>query len=167
MRPPSLERGPGAAAVASPPAVQRLATAPTWALAAWRGEERVLVCVAATERATRLVRHASRLAQRLGSSFFTVHIRTPQLRLTRAQQAQLEEAFEISRDLGGKVIDIDGESAAGEILRLADELRATRILLGQPHCSRLRALIGGSLIADLARSASGLELLIVTDPRQT
>ena len=134
---------------------------------AWRSEERVLVCIAPTERATRLVRHAARLARRLGSSFWTVHIRTPQLRPTPAQQAQLEEAFEISRDLGGKVIDIDAESAAGEILRLAEELRATRILLGQPHRSRLRELIGGSLIADLARSASGLELLIVTDPRQT
>ena len=44
---------------------------------AWRSEERVLVCITPTERATRLVRHAARLARRLGSSFWTVHIRTP------------------------------------------------------------------------------------------
>ena len=134
---------------------------------AWRTQDRVLVCVAPTESATTLVRHGSRLARRFQGSFWTVHVRTPDERHKPAQRAQLEEAFEISRDLGGKVIEVDGESASHEILRLADELRVTRVLLGQPHHSRLKELIGGSLVADLARSAAGIDVLIVTDrPRK-
>ena len=130
---------------------------------AWRAQDRVLVCVAPTASATTLVRRGSRLARRFQGSFWTVHIRTPDKRPKPTQQAQLEEAFEISRDLGGKVIDIDGESASHEILRLAHELQATRILLGQPHHSRLRELIGSSLVAELTHSATGLDVLIVTD----
>ena len=130
----------------------------------WQTEDRVLVCVAPTALASVLVQRGSRFAHRFGGSFWTLHVHTPDRRHTPEECAQLEEAFELSRNLGGKVIEIVGQSAADEILRVAAELRATRILLGQQRRSRLRELIGGSLTASVARSARGLDVLIVADP---
>jgi two-component system sensor histidine kinase KdpD len=129
----------------------------------WHTEDRVLVCVPPTPVAKTLVRRGQRLARRFQGSFWTVYVRVPGVRLKPEEEANLQEAFQLSRNLGGKVLEVDGESASREILRLAAEHRATHILVGQSRRSRMKELMGGSILADLLRSARGVDVLVIAD----
>ena len=130
----------------------------------WHTEDRVLVCVPPTPMAKTLVRRGQRLARRFQGSFWTVYVRVPGVRLKPEEEANLQEAFELSRNLGGKVLEVAGESASREIQRLAAEHRATHILVGQSRPSRMRGLVGGSMLADLLRSVRGVDVLVIADP---
>jgi two-component system sensor histidine kinase KdpD len=113
-----------------------------------------------------LVRRGQRLARRFQGSFWTVYVRVPGGRLKPEEEAHLQEAFQLSRNLGGKVVEVDGESASREVLRLAAEHRATHILVGQPRRSRMKELMGNSLLGDLLRAARGVDVLVVADPER-
>jgi two-component system sensor histidine kinase KdpD len=132
----------------------------------WHTEDRVLVCVPASPLAMTLVRRGQRLARRFQGSFWTVYVRVPGGRLKPEEEAHLQEAFQLSRNLGGKVVEVDGESASREVLRLAAEHRATHILVGQPRRSRMKELMGNSLLGDLLRAARGVDVLVVADPER-
>jgi two-component system sensor histidine kinase KdpD len=129
----------------------------------WHTEDRVLVCVPASPLATTLVRRGHRLARRFQGSFWTVYVRVPGVRLRPEEEAHLQASFQLSRDLGGKVLDVDGESASREILRLAGEHRATHIIVGQARRSRMKGLMGGSVLDDLLRAARGVDVLVIAD----
>jgi len=130
----------------------------------WHTEDRVLVCVPPTSMAETLVRRGHRLARRFQGSFWTVYVRVPAVRLKPEEQAHLEAAFELSRNLGGKVVEVDGESASREILRIAAEHRATHVIVGQSRRSRMKELMGGSVLGDLLRLAHGIDVLVIADP---
>jgi two-component system, OmpR family, sensor histidine kinase KdpD len=130
----------------------------------WHTEDRVLVCVPASPLAKTLVRRGQRLARRFQGGFWTVFVRVPGVRLKPEEEAQLQEAFALSRDLGGKVLEVDGESVAREILRLAGEHRATHLIVGQSRRSRLKGLTGSSVVTELLRAARGVDVLVIADP---
>jgi two-component system sensor histidine kinase KdpD len=130
----------------------------------WHTEDRVLVCVPPTPLAKTLVLRGQRLARRFQGGFWTVYVRVPGVRLKPEDEAHLQEAFELSRDLGGKVLEVDGESASHEILRLAAEHRATHVLVGQSQRSRIKELMGNSVVGELLRSARGIDVLVIADP---
>jgi two-component system, OmpR family, sensor histidine kinase KdpD len=130
----------------------------------WHTEDRVLVCVPSTPMAETLVRRGDRLARRFQGSFWTVYVHSPGARLKPEEQTCLEEAFELSRNLGGKVIEVDGESASREIMRLAGEHRATHIIVGRSRRSRMKELMGTSVLNDLLRAAHGVDVLVIADP---
>ena len=123
----------------------------------------MLVCVPASPLATTLVRRGQRLARRFQGSFWTVYVRVPGIRLKPEEEAHLQASFELSRDLGGKVLDVDGESASREILRLADEHRATHIIVGLSRRSRLKGLVGKSLVDELLRCSHDVDVLVIAD----
>ncbi len=110
------------------------------------------------------MRRGQRLARRFQGSFWTVYVRVPGVRLKPEEEAHLQEAFELSRNLGGKVLEVDGESASREILRLAGEHRATHIIVGQSRRSRVKGLMGSSVLGDLLRAARGVDVLVIADP---
>ena len=93
-----------------------------------------------------------------------MYVRVPAVRLKPEEQAHLEAAFELSRNLGGKVVEVDGESASREILRIAAEHRATHVIVGQSRRSRMKELMGGSVLGDLLRLAHGIDVLVIADP---
>jgi two-component system, OmpR family, sensor histidine kinase KdpD len=130
----------------------------------WHTEDRVLVCVPASPLAKTLVRRGHRLARRFQGGFWTVFVRVPGVRLKPEEEAQLQEAFALSRDLGGKVLEVDGESAAREIVRLAVEHRATHLIVGQSRRSRLKGLTRNSVVTELLRTAHGVDVLVIADP---
>jgi two-component system, OmpR family, sensor histidine kinase KdpD len=130
----------------------------------WHTEDRVLVCVPASPLAKTLVRRGHRLARRFQGGFWTVFVRVPGVRLKPEEEAQLQEAFALSRDLGGKVLEVDGESAAREIIRLAGEHRATHLIVGQSRRSRFKDLTGSSVVSELLRASHGVDVLVIADP---
>jgi two-component system sensor histidine kinase KdpD len=132
----------------------------------WATEDRVVVCIKAGSVAKKLVRRGYRLAKRLQGQFWVVHVHTPGETLGR-HQAELDELFELTRELGGTVVELSGDSEADAILDFAREHRATFVVLGQSKRSRMdEVLRGSSLIARLMRATEDVDVLAVADPNK-
>jgi two-component system sensor histidine kinase KdpD len=130
----------------------------------WATEDRVVVCVKAGPVAKKLVRRGYRLAKRLQGQFWVVHVHTPGETLGH-HHAELDELFELTRELGGTVVELSGDSEADAILTFANEHRATFVVLGQSKRSRMDEVMrGSSLIARLMRATEDVDVLAVADP---
>jgi two-component system sensor histidine kinase KdpD len=132
--------------------------------APWATEDRVIVCVKAGEVAKKLVRRGYRLSKRLQGQLWVVHVHTPGETLGR-HHGELNDLFELARELGGQIVELSGDNEADVILEFAREHRATFIVMGQSKRSRLdEVLRGSSLIAKIMRTTEHIDVLVVADP---
>jgi two-component system sensor histidine kinase KdpD len=139
-------------------------TAGEEALHPWAAEERILVCVRPSEVAPKLIRRGHRLAKRFRGRFWALHVHThAQIGGTR----QVEQLFELARELGGEAVEVQGEAVVDEILRFATTHRITYIVLGQSRRSRTGEILRGSRIAHLIREVDHIDVLVVADPSKS
>ncbi len=125
--------------------------------------EQIVVCVAPRPLATNLVRRGYRLAKRLQAELVSLHVRVPGAALGRKEQALLEEAHSLTRDFGGKVVEVEGESVAAEIVKFVKEGGATHLVMGQSARSRLEEILRGSIINRIMRETRGIDIVVVAD----
>jgi two-component system sensor histidine kinase KdpD len=125
--------------------------------------EHITVLVGPRALATRLVRRGYRLAKRMQGTFSTVHVRVPGTTLSKEEQALLNEAYELTRDLGGEVIGLYGESVADEIIKHVTDAETTFIVMGQSARSRLEEIIRGSIINRIMRETRNIDIVVVAD----
>jgi two-component system sensor histidine kinase KdpD len=125
--------------------------------------EHITVLVGPRALATRLVRRGYRLAKRMQGTFSTVHVRVPGTTLSKEEQALLNEAYELTRDLGGEVIGLYGESVADEIIKPVTDAETTFIVMGQSARSRLEEIIRGSIINRIMRETRNIDIVVVAD----
>ncbi len=130
---------------------------------AWRTKERVIICVTPTVTATRLIRRGYQVARRFSGVFWTVFVRTPGAMLPPREEEMLQELQELTRNLGGEMVELEGESVADAIVRFAREHQATYLVMGQSVRSRLEEILRGSVITRIMRHAGQLDVLIVSD----
>ena len=121
---------------------------------------RLVVGIDGDEQAERLVRHASRVAERRHLPWSLVHVdngrpRDEQSRL-RLQSAQL-----LAERLGGEVVLLRAGEVAKTLIHHARERRASLLLVGQSRLRWYRRLLGGGLAARLLRDAHGLEINVL------
>ncbi|WP_213877537.1 sensor histidine kinase KdpD [Pseudomonas sp. dw_358] len=117
---------------------------------------RLLVGVSGNLQAERLVRHASRVAQRRHLPWSLLHVDNgkPQ---EEAVRTRLQYAQQLAERLGGEVITLRGEDAPALLLRYAREHRASLVLVGQSRRRRWRAGLASRLLAQ----AQGMEINIL------
>lgn len=125
--------------------------------------EQIAVLVAPRRAATRLVRRGYRLAERMHASFTTIHVRVPGAVLGRKEQALLEEAYHLTRDLGGQVVELQGDSVAEEVIRYVGEAGVTFIVMGQSARSRFEEITRGSIINRIMRETRNIDIVVVAD----
>jgi len=128
--------------------------------------ERIAVLVAPRPRATRLVRRGYRLADRMHAAFVSIHVRVPGAVLGQKEQALLDEAYELTRDLGGKVVELQGDSVADEVIRYVRQAGVTFIVMGQSARNRLEEIIRGSIINRIMRETNNIDIVVVADSRK-
>jgi two-component system, OmpR family, sensor histidine kinase KdpD len=131
----------------------------------WATEDRIVVCIRPGEQAKKLVRRGYRLAKRFQGHFWTLHVKTPGQVISGGRR-EIEAIFELTRSLGGEVVEVDGDSVADEILRFAKDKRATFVVMGQSKRSRMDEIVRGSLVARIMRESDYVDLLVVADPRK-
>ena len=113
--------------------------------------------------ATRLVRRGYRLAERMHASFVTVHVQMPGAVLGQKEQALLEEAYHLTRDLGGQVVELQGDPVAEEVVRYVREAGVTFIVMGQSARSRWEEITRGSIINRIMRETRNVDIVVVAD----
>jgi two-component system sensor histidine kinase KdpD len=128
--------------------------------------EHITVLVAPRPLATRLVRRGYRLAKRLQGTFSVVHVRVPGAALSGKEQALLDEVYDLTRDLGGQVVELTGDSVAQEIVKHVSEAETTLIVMGQSARSRLEEIIRGSIINRIMRETRNIDIVVVADSQE-
>ncbi|HEK1684459.1 TPA: sensor histidine kinase KdpD [Pseudomonas putida] len=131
-----------------------------------RGEQaptlrgRLLVGVDGDEQAERLVRHASRVAQRRHLPWSLVHVDNGRLRDEGARQ-RLQAAQQLAERLGGEVVVLRAGEVARTLIQHALERRASLVLVGQSRDRVRRRLLGAGVAARLLRDSRGLEINVL------
>lgn len=128
---------------------------------AWRTQERVVICVTPSAKSTKLIRRGYQIARRLSGVFWTVYVHTPGSMLPPREETALQELFELTRNLGGEMVELEGESISDAIVRFAVEHQATTIVMGQSIHSRLEEIIRGNIITRIMREAKNVDVLVV------
>ncbi|AWY43562.1 DUF4118 domain-containing protein [Pseudomonas putida] len=121
---------------------------------------RLLVGVDGDAQAERLVRHASRVAQRRHLPWSLVHVDNGSVR-DEQSRLRLQSAQQLAERLGGEVVLLRAGEVAKTLIQHAAERRATLVLVGQSRQRLRRRLFGGGLAARLLRQARGLEINVI------
>ncbi|MDH0649043.1 DUF4118 domain-containing protein, partial [Pseudomonas sp. GD03867] len=131
-----------------------------------RGQEapalrgRLLVGIDGDDQAERLVRHASRVAQRRHLPWSVVHVDNGRLRDEVARH-RLQSAQQLAERLGGEVVLLKAGEVARTLIQHASERRASLVLVGQSRDLLRRRFFGAGVAARLLRESHGLEINVL------
>ena len=126
---------------------------------------RLLVGIDGDAQAERLVRHASRVAQRRHLPWSLVHVDNGSVR-DEQSRLRLQSAQQLAERLGGEVVLLRAGEVAKTLIQHASERRASLVLVGQSRPRLRRHLFGGGLAARLLRQAHGLEINVLDSDHQ-
>ena len=126
---------------------------------------RLLVGVDGDAQAERLVRHASRVAQRRHLPWSLVHVDNGKLRDETARQ-RLQAAQQLAERLGGEVVLLRAGEVARTLIQHAAERRASLVLVGQSRDRLRRRFFGAGVAARLLRESHGLEINVLDRDEQ-
>jgi len=121
---------------------------------------RLLVGVDGDAQAERLVRHASRVAQRRHLPWSLVHVDNGSVR-DEQSRLRLQSAQQLAERLGGEVVLLRAGEVAKTLIQHAAERRASLVLVGQSRQRLRRRVFGGGLASRLLRDARGLEINVL------
>ena len=121
---------------------------------------RLLVGIDGDAQAERLVRHASRVAERRHLPWSLVHVDNGRARDEQAR-LRLQSAQQLAERLGGEVVLLRAAEVAKTLIQHAAERRASLLLVGQSRPSWRRKVFGGGLASRLLRDAHGLEINVL------
>ena len=121
---------------------------------------RLLVGIDGDAQAERLVRHASRVAERRHLPWSLVHVDNGSARDEQAR-LRLQSAQQLAERLGGEVVLLRAGEVAKTLIQHAAERRASLLLVGQSRPNWRRKCFGGGLASRLLRDAHGLEINVL------
>ncbi len=127
---------------------------------------RVMVCLASgSPRANTLLRKGSRMAGRLNTHWFVVHVETPgeaPIRIDAETQRHLLENIEKARELGAEVVRLKGKDPVATLLDFARSHGVGHIIIGRSLLPWWRRLLGRSVAHRLIEEAAGFDVHIVS-----
>src|SRR5689334_2755067 len=128
----------------------------------WLARDRVLVATGPDPQSEQLIRAGKRLAGALDAGWTVVYVETPALRrLSEPERDRRVALLKLAESLGAETVTLDGPSAVEALLEYATTRRATRVIVGAPKRSGLRALWRPSTATELARRATGFDVITI------
>jgi two-component system, OmpR family, sensor histidine kinase KdpD len=129
--------------------------------------ERVMVCLPTRPppHGAMLLRQGSRLAGRLNTDWFVVHVETKHEanhRIDSTLQRYLLEDEQRARDLGAEVVRLRSEDPVQALLEFGRARGVRHIVVGRSHKPWWRRLLGQSPVYKLVTQAAGFDLHIVS-----
>jgi two-component system sensor histidine kinase KdpD len=127
---------------------------------------RIMVCLASNPpRAKTLLERGSRTAGRLNTDWYVVYVETPQEAphlIDAEAQRHLLANIEKARELGAEVVRLKSDQPAQAILDFARTRGVERIILGRSLQPWWKQVLFGSVVTQLLREATDLDLHIVS-----
>jgi two-component system, OmpR family, sensor histidine kinase KdpD len=126
--------------------------------------ERLLALVALAPHSQRIVRRASRSAERLGARLDVLVVRPPGRRPSAGDREQLEALRRLTAMLGARLLVEEGEDVAAVAIDTARRLASTYVLMGAPAPRRGLKRFSEPLLMRLLEGLPGIDVRIVADP---
>jgi two-component system sensor histidine kinase KdpD len=126
--------------------------------------ERLLALVALAPHSQRIVRRASRSAERLGARLDVLVVRPPGRTPSAGDREQLEALRRLTSMLGARLLVEEGEDVAAVAIETAHRLASTYLLMGAPAPRRGLKRFSEPLVMRLLEGLPGIDVRIVADP---
>jgi len=129
----------------------------------WQPSDALLVCIGPGAGADKLVRAASRRANRSTAPWHAVYVETPALqRLPEARRRAILQTLKLAESLGAETATLSGSDAAGTAVAYAREHSLGSIVCGrsQPG-ARWRQWLRRHFAEQVAGAAADIELMVV------
>ena len=120
-----------------------------------------MVCISPDKPSVRLLRRGWRIAHRLHGDIVAVYV--PVGKPTLLQQAVLEGDFELAERLGIRIERTAGPKVAEALADYALKNGVTQIVVGHSGRTRWQEFWLGSIVNELVRLVSGIDVLIVAN----
>ena len=131
----------------------------------WAASERVMVCINESPGAEALVRHAKRVADRLGAPWTAVYLETERSRqLNEAQRDAVAQTLRLAEQLGADTLTLPGERIASDLLHLCREHNVTQLIVSKSRRSRWFEWLHGSVVDELVRNAGNITVQVIASP---
>jgi two-component system, OmpR family, sensor histidine kinase KdpD len=128
----------------------------------WLARDRFLVAVAVDEQAEQLVRVGKRFADALDAEWLVVCVETPaMLNLGETARNRRVNILRLAESLGAQTVTLDGPSASAALAEYARLRNVTRIVVGEPRRSGIRAQFRPSTAAKLVRARGGFDVSVI------
>jgi two-component system sensor histidine kinase KdpD len=128
----------------------------------WAAGDRLLVCVSESPAALSLVRHARRVADRLGAKWTAIYIETTRYHhLSESERDRIAESLRLAEKLGAETLTIPGRRITDELIAYAQANNVTQIIIGKSHRSRWFEVLHGSVVHELVRSAGHITVQVI------
>jgi two-component system sensor histidine kinase KdpD len=129
----------------------------------WAAGERVLVCIDEQPGGAALVRYGRRQADRLRAPWAALHVECSKaVRRSEAEKDDIAATLRLAEQLGAEAVTLPGQNVAQEIVAYAATNNYTHIIVGKPRKSRWREIFEGSVSHDLIRSASQINVHVIS-----
>jgi two-component system sensor histidine kinase KdpD len=110
--------------------------------------EKVMVCLSTRPGTERLLRVGARVAGRLATNWYAVHVIRPDDKGHGDPEAfqRVEEYKRMARDLGAQVVSLTDRNVSDALIRFAQQESISHVVFGQSARSRWDILLRGSVI---------------------
>jgi two-component system, OmpR family, sensor histidine kinase KdpD len=129
-------------------------------LSVWPIESRILVAIDSSKNAEKLLLIAHRMAAELKADWYAVYVETSQ-QYSEKVRNQFYRNIHLAEELNAKVVSLNGNNVADEIIQFAKHKNINLIITGIAHRSRLQEFLRGSVLQELMQKANPINLLVV------
>ena len=128
----------------------------------WPVETKFLVGISSRKNTEHVLLMAHRFAKELEAEWYAVHVESlQQVHYSEKAHQQLHHNLTLAEELGAKVVTLSGKDIAEEVISFAKEKNVTMIVTGVSQRSRLQEFFRGSVLDNLVKKASPINVLVV------
>ncbi|HMS57109.1 MAG TPA: DUF4118 domain-containing protein, partial [Fimbriimonadaceae bacterium] len=134
----------------------------------WHTTDRILVCVAPSRLATRVVRASRRMADALHADLLAVTVESPrQSKVGLAGRQLAFDGLRLAESLGAETSVLTGDDIVSTVMEFARSKNVTTLIVGKPVRPKWKEILFGSFVDALVRSSGDIDVHVITGPEKT
>jgi two-component system sensor histidine kinase KdpD len=131
-------------------------------LGPWDVSSRIMACINSRASSENLIRLAHRFADSFNAEWLAVYVEPSyKIKTGTEESLQLEKNLKLAEELGGKIFRLTGVDIVQEIISFARSKNISLIIIGHSNRSRIEAWIRGSVVNEIIRKGSPIQVLVV------
>jgi two-component system sensor histidine kinase KdpD len=128
----------------------------------WDASTTVMVCINSRTSSENMIRLAHRYADNFNAEWLGVYVEPSyKFKMGYEESLQLEKNLQLAEELGGKVFRLTGINIAEEIVSFAKSKNISLIIIGHSERSRIEAWVRGSVVNEIIRKGSPIQVLVI------
>jgi two-component system sensor histidine kinase KdpD len=131
---------------------------PTWPVA-----ERLIVSIGPSPFSAKLIRAASRMAERLRAEWIVAFVETPGFAHAAAEaRERVLASLRLAEQLGAETVNLTGQRVADTLLRYARSRNVSKIVIGKQQAPLWKRLLRGSVLDELIEASGDIEIYAIS-----